>query len=331
MDTSDKNSLIAELDEISRRYTEKASLAIQISELPFKKEQKKKNVIKPSNKVKKINIGKVKNAWNNKLFKKAGFQGLICKYYAFTPPKHWFSKENAWDFSWKNYFNELTALETKNKIYDAYRAFDKVFLSMIPEYKENYEAELKKYIENQDRCRIEQEKYEDELATVDADYKKLEKELSQKKEEISKQLDSVTIISKDFIPDAGRIAKVLKQGRADTLKEAINLVCDEKRKDAEEAQRREEAERQEQILWEQAYENRKHNERMQRVAEEEARATREHNAAMERAAQSQVDILRKSQETQQRAASARCATCANRSTCSYEKKKAYSCSSYRPS
>lgn len=255
------------------------------------------------------------------MFKKTGFQGLISQYAALTPPQHWFSEELPWELSWENYFNELTAPETKKKIYDAYRALDNAFLSMIPEYIESREAEVKRAQEDQDRYRMEKEKYEDDLTAIEADYEKLAKELSQKKEEILKQLDSVTIISKDFIPDAERIAKVLKQGRADTLKEAINLVLDEKRKEEAEEARREEAARREAILERQAYENRKHNEAMQRAAEAEARAVREHNAAMERAAQAQAD-------SQRAANSARCLSCAKSGTCSYERKQAAICQAY---
>lgn len=48
MDTYDKNSLVAELDEIGRRYREQKSLAEQIRYLPYEKEKEKQNVIKPS-------------------------------------------------------------------------------------------------------------------------------------------------------------------------------------------------------------------------------------------------------------------------------------------
>ena len=154
-------------------------------------------------------------------------------------------------------------------------------------------------------------------------------ELYNQKEILINELTSTTLIPEELYCYAYRISSMLKQKRADSLKEAINLVFDEKRKEEEEEARREEAARREAILERQAYDNRMHNEAMQRVAEEEARAAREHNAAMERAAQEQNDILKKSAESQQRAASARCNTCANRFNCSYEKKQAYSCSSYR--
>ena len=138
---------------------------------------------------------------------------------------------------------------------------------------------------------------------------------------------------------------MLKTGRADTLKEAINLALEEDRKDREEAERRAEARQQEAILERQARDNRMHNEAMQRAAEEEARATRAHNAAMEKEARAQAqaaaaqareaarqtEIAQKQARDAQRAASARCAGCANNLKCSYKtKQNAGSCGAYRP-
>ncbi len=84
-------------------------------------------------------------------------------------------------------------------------------------------------------------------------------------------------IHPDLFGDAARIAKLLETGRADTLKEAINLAFEEDRKDAEEEARQIEAARREAILEQQAQETREHQQAMEQAA-------REHNAAMEREA-----------------------------------------------
>ena len=115
-------------------------------------------------------------------------------------------------------------------------------------------------------------------------------------------------------------------GRADTLKEAINLAFEEDRKDAEEISRQLEASRQEAILEQQAEEARMHQQALER-------ATREHNAAMEkqahehnlamqaiakeqnRLAKEQNNIARKQNEFTA-ADHRRCQNCKNRSSCS---------------
>lgn len=66
------------------------------------------------------------------------------------------------------------------------------------------------------------------------------------------------------------------------------MALDDERKDVEESTRHAEAHQREEILEQQAIDNRAHNEKMQRVAEENAIAMRKHNAEIERAAQEQA-------------------------------------------
>lgn len=103
------------------------------------------------------------------------------------------------------------------------------------------------------------------------------------------QLNAVTLIHPDLFGNALHIAKLLEIGRADTLKEAINLAFDEDRKDAEEEARQIEAARKEAILKVQAeamvQATREHNAAVERE-------THEHNLAMQAAAREQNDIAR---------------------------------------
>lgn len=102
-------------------------------------------------------------------------------------------------------------------------------------------------------------------------------DLNNQLENTETQLNAVTLIHPDLFSSASHIAKLLETGRADTLKEAINLAIEEDRKEAEEQARQLEAARQEAILEQQAEEARIHQQALER-------ATREHNAAMEREA-----------------------------------------------
>ena len=95
------------------------------------------------------------------------------------------------------------------------------------------------------------------------------------------EIENNTVLHADYVPYAARLARLIESGRADTLKEAINLMLDDIRKDKEEAERRNEARRQEE-------ETRRHNMAMQNIAEQEARDARAHNAAMEKAARDQA-------------------------------------------
>ncbi len=239
----------------------------------------------------------------------------------------WQTKQKEWkekQLKWETEFNRGATKEEKERFLNESMAYDACFLNLVEACSQKYSDELKRY---EVGLASIQEKYLDKLD-------RLNHELS----EVSEQLNNVTLIHSDLFGNAGRISTMLKTGRADSLKEAINLALDEERKDMEEAARRAEARKQEAILEQQARDNRIHNEAMQRAAEEEARATRAHNAAMERAAQAQAreaarqsEIAQKQARDAQRAASARCANCANSTKCTYTaKQNAGSCGAYRP-
>ena len=123
----------------------------------------------------------------------------------------------------------------------------------------------------------------------------IQKTFSEKRDDLNNQLENaetqlnaVTLIHPDLFGNALHIAKLLETGRADTLKEAINLAFDEDRKDAEEEARQIEAARKEAILEQQAEDARIHQQALERAAREHnaamEREAREHNAAMEREA-----------------------------------------------
>lgn len=118
---------------------------------------------------------------------------------------------------------------------------------------------------------------------------------------VTEQLNAVTLIQPDLFDNAASISKLLRTQRADTLKEAINLAIEEERKENQERERREEARRQEAILEEQAYQTRMHERAMEQAAERQAAEARAHAAAMEaqaRAQTAETEKLRKELEKQ---------------------------------
>ena len=127
------------------------------------------------------------------------------------------------------------------------------------------------------------------ISNIQKAFSKKHDDLNNQLENTETQLSAVTLIHPDLFGSALHIAKLIETGRADTLKEAINLAFDEDRKDAEEEARQMEAARKETILEQQAEAleraAREHNAAMEREA-------REHNLAMQAAAREQNNIAR---------------------------------------
>lgn len=234
--------------------------------------------------------------------------------------KEWKEKQAEWERK----FNTDATEEENARFLSEFKAYDAGFLKLVDVCSKKYDTEL--------------QRYKDGLEEIKEKYQKKADSLSNKLSDVEKELDEVTFIDHDLFHVAWRMASILKTGRADNLKEAINLALDDERKDNEEAARQAEARQQEAILEQQAYDNRMHNEAMQRAAEAEARAVREHNEAMERAARAQAREAEKQTQMAQRqareaatAAAARCRWCANAAKCpSVVKNNAATCSAYRP-
>ena len=172
---------------------------------------------------------------------------------------------------WESQFNAGITDEALEQFYKEFRNYDDAFLA----YVEACDKKVDEIIED-----YAKEKAETSLKYIE----KMEAKLA----EITPILDDISnqsLLHSDYVPYAGRIANLIECGRADTLKEAINLMLDDIRKDNEEEARREEARRQEE-------ENYRHNAAMQRIAEQEARDARAHNRAMEQAAKDQADAAR---------------------------------------
>lgn len=111
---------------------------------------------------------------------------------------------------------------------------------------------------------------------------------------LSEQIEAVTLLSQEYVVLAGRIRDMLQSGRADTLKEALNLAIAEQRDVEYKAQQLAEEARRTQIVEQQAYDNMLHNQRMEReaaaqtqhaldqarIAEAQLKATEEQNARL---------------------------------------------------
>ncbi len=263
----------------------------------------------------------------------------IAVFFAVGMPKlkkilDWQAKHETWEkdyADWERNFNNAATAEEDERFLNEFKKYDFAFLELVKACDKKYEDEEK-------RC-------QKALNANKKKYDQKELEILNSINEVEKDLSQVTVIHSSLFEHAWRISSILSTGRADTLKDAINLALEEDRRDKEEAERRAEAQRQEAILEQQAMDNRMHNAAMERAAEEEARRTRAHNAAMERAAQQQAqaaeaqareaakqtEMAKKQANDAMRAASARCSRCANYSKCSYKvKQNAVNCAAYTP-
>lgn len=195
----------------------------------------------------------------------AHFASIVNQYFSYK------EKLNDWVNTAKSSF----ANGQNEYFYSECIKFENEFLELVKACDGYYEAE--------------KEKNAIAISNIQKAFSKKHDDLNNQLENTETQLSAVTLIHPDLFGSALHIAKLIETGRADTLKEAINLAFDEDRKDAEEEARQMEAARKETILEQQA-------EALERAAREHnvamEREAREHNLAMQAAAREQNNIAR---------------------------------------
>lgn len=246
---------------------------------------------------------------------------------------------------WKALFEKNFSKEKNDALFNDFKECDKAYLSYLNSCAPIFNEAINNFKDGwQDICE---------------DYKKKMREVAEEYAQNGKQLFQITVIDAELFELAGKIASMLEQGRAESLKEAINLAIDEDRQEKHNQAMQEEAKlqtlaAQEQAKAEQdqayaaqerARAEREHNEQMQRIAaehnrnmeiaaQEQARAAQEQaRAAQEqsRVAQEQARAAQKQADEAKYNASRRCQFCANFTKCSsYAKQNAVNCASYRP-
>lgn len=124
--------------------------------------------------------------------------------------------------------------------------------------------------------------YDDKLATANAEL-----------EENTARIMEIDVVTPEYYHLVSTIISMLKSGRADTYKEALNMAIEEERLADIEAARREEENRRIAAMERQAEEDRRHNMMM-----EEQQAA--HNRAMERVAEDQAAEQRRANQQAER-------------------------------
>ncbi len=209
------------------------------------------------------------------------FLSLLCIITIFVCGGIWFFKNDKIGnyFEWKRerkkwFINTSKNEVNKQDLLNAFKIFDDAFFNEMEIFAKEEDQAAEEYLSVTNKIKAPYE------AELDMLYDKMAKCVY--------ELSNSEILHEDNVPYLEDILRNLETGRADSLKESINIALDDERKDSEEAARRQEARRQEEILQEQAYQNKMHNMAMERKADEQARAARQHAAIMEKQAALQI-------------------------------------------
>ncbi len=176
---------------------------------------------------------------------------------------------------WADQFDETLKSTVMASLLKECIDFDKSFLSFVS----NTRAQINVALEERDQKR----------QSIQLEYQKSREETQQHLNEVKQELNSIGVLSPSYYYLAVQIADILENGRADTLKEALNIAIDDERKENEAEQRRQEAQRQEDILRGQAEEQARHNREMERNAKEQAEEQARYNREMEKNAREQAN------------------------------------------
>ncbi len=186
-------------------------------------------------------------------------------------------------------------------------------------------------------------KYQQELAKAPEKKKALEREYEEfadgywdkdLAEEYLSEVTNLRILSSKYVEDARILAEYMEDGRADNLKEAINLLEAEKRQEALDQMTIEHQVRMESEARQQTRAMEAQTEYARRQAEAtqaQAKSLAEVARAQERTAQSQerAEQRAKYQAENERGSSAQCKACVNRIGCQYTSNPPKNCGAFR--
>ncbi|MBQ7761544.1 MAG: hypothetical protein IJ400_05765 [Clostridia bacterium] len=192
---------------------------------------------------------------------------------------------------WANQLNEAINEDVREAFLKESITFDNSFLKFINQTHTEINDAYSEYHRKKQEAQLE--------------YVRKNNELVEHKKEVQEELASVGVLTPSYYYLALHVADNLKSGRADTLKEALNLAIDDERKENEAEARRNEAQRQEEILRRQAEEERRHNREMERAAREQNDELRRQGDELKR----QADQMR--QQSNKRYDTSMCSRCYN--------------------
>ena len=261
------------------------------------------------------------------LLKKAFLTGLIGPglaialvfwFFKHLAEKQYKRDKKAYDVKVAKYNNELTVFRSALDAYTQQRAVGiaalKEKMARFPEYQAEWNEIEREYMENKKR-------------------------FMQSRDELAQQIDAYDFLPQQYRHLVQNIIDLLKSGRADDYKEALNMAIYEEREEQERAARRAEearrialeeqraaAERRHQMQME--AQQRAHNEKMEKQA---AQAEHDRRVAEKQAAQKAQKAAWDQQAALKQAAFRRCNSCANVGRCNIKfRDAAINCAAFRP-
>ncbi len=181
-----------------------------------------------------------------------------------------------YDQRWAQYQKQIDKWEAEMRTCDNQ---DDEFIAKWGEYDMSFFEFLTEADEAHEQLKNE---YNNSYMEITQRYIERKEEISGEIDDCEIRLEEIGIISPRYYYLALDIHDVLYNGRADSLKEALNIAIDDERKANDEAERRAAERRQEAILQNQADETFRHQQRMENEARTMAQDARNHQAEMER-------------------------------------------------
>ena len=220
------------------------------------------------------------------------------------------------------------------------KQIERKYNDQLQEYKSQcdaYEAAKQEFVANYSEWR---KVYLDQLKEEDEIRGNLEKERliytsKVKKEELdvaNRELAQVNdMVAAEYLPVINTLIDYIKKGRADNVKEAINLYEEnlyrqkqlDLQRESEEQRRFEEEERME-------FENRRHREEMNLLERQEAQRRRDEENYRREEEKKAFRKEREAAEAAKRAAESRCLSCAKRQRCTLKGSHPQNCSAFEP-
>ena len=210
MNTNSVENIILELDQISSLCSKIGSVYRSIDIL----ESKKNAELEKTKKVREITINRSLRAFKEEQLAKLPEWNATHDYISTWPPTHWsYPSSSKRDFKTEKTLDSFSSPEMKEQIYNSFREYEKSFIKIMKVCEE--------------KGKTEWDAFHAELAAINSKYEKMKEELDAKKDTLEMEMNKHTVISSDLFYLAGEISLLLKQKRADTLKEAINLATDD--------------------------------------------------------------------------------------------------------
>ena len=221
-------------------------------------------------------------------------------------------------FIWYLQHTAANEMKIKKKTYDgSLERYNKTigsFRSSLAAYAEEAKAGAAAAKEYGEKCRTAYAAYDTVLSELVQSQEEASAKFTETFEEF-KRLNFLPGAYEHLIPN---LITLLKSGRADSYKEALNIAIQEEKEEAAEAARRAEDERRTQILAAQAAEEQRHNAAMERAEQDRAKAEQERAQAEKDRANAEERARRNAQKADSEAranASRQCMVCAKRSGC----------------